>query len=199
MIFTYGCYHNNPINKIIHVIGIPLISFCIAVCLMYFYQLPKVNEFFEKSPLPSEPIYLVALFPYLPMTIVYLIADVVVGLVWCSYSIPAGVLINYLVTNYKDTDHFGMSQFNFFLVLQVACWISQFIGHRVFEKRAPALLTNMLYIFLAPFFETFLVMNKLFGYREGPQMRKLQKLIDEDVEDFRAQKMNKKSDNFKRA
>lgn len=36
---------------------------------------------------------------------------------------------------------------------QVACWVAQFVGHGVFEKRAPALLDNLFQaIFMAPLF-----------------------------------------------
>lgn len=36
---------------------------------------------------------------------------------------------------------------------QVACWVAQFLGHGVFEKRAPAVLDNLVQaIFMAPLF-----------------------------------------------
>lgn len=39
------------------------------------------------------------------------------------------------------------------LVIQIVCWTGQFIGHGVFEKRAPALLDNLIQAFvMAPFF-----------------------------------------------
>lgn len=61
--------------------------------------------------------------------------------------------------------------------IHVVAWIAQFIGHGVFEGRAPALLDNLLQAFvLAPFF---VFMELLFkaGYRP-----ELQKRVNESVE-----------------
>ncbi|KAG9451378.1 hypothetical protein H6P81_011343 [Aristolochia fimbriata] len=55
------------------------------------------------------------------------------------------------------------------LVAQVFCWIWQFIGHGVFEKRAPALLDNISQAFLmAPFFVLLEVLQKVYGYEPYP-------------------------------
>ena len=55
---------------------------------------------------------------------------------------------------------------DFWIAIQVVGWITQFIGHGVFEKRAPALLTNLFYIWLSPFFVVFEYLNIIFGYRQ---------------------------------
>ena len=44
-------------------------------------------------------------------------------------------------------------------LINIVSWIAQFIGHGVFEKRAPAIKDNLAYALLAPFFITFEVMN----------------------------------------
>ncbi|CAH2040795.1 unnamed protein product [Thlaspi arvense] len=55
------------------------------------------------------------------------------------------------------------------LVAQVACWTGQFIGHGVFEKRAPALLDNLSQAFLmAPFFVLLEALQKVFAYEPYP-------------------------------
>ncbi|CAN1187795.1 2-hydroxy-palmitic acid dioxygenase mpo1 [Linum perenne] len=47
------------------------------------------------------------------------------------------------------------------VVAQIVCWAGQFIGHGVFEKRAPSLLDNLIQAFLmAPFF----VLLEVIGY-----------------------------------
>ena len=61
---------------------------------------------------------------------------------------------------------FGGQLFKYLLIVQAVGWTSQIVGHGVFERRAPALLTNLLFAYIAPFFWTFEVLNKLFGYRQ---------------------------------
>ncbi|KAJ3090160.1 hypothetical protein HK100_007530 [Physocladia obscura] len=47
----------------------------------------------------------------------------------------------------------GVAPLHFAAALHVVSWIAQFIGHGVFEKRAPALLDNLVQaLVLAPFF-----------------------------------------------
>ena len=65
--------------------------------------------------------------------------------------------------------------------VHVSAWIFQFIGHGVFENRSPALLTNLGFALLAPFFATFEVMNFLFGYRNGPKLDRIHELIAQDI------------------
>ncbi|KAG0270248.1 hypothetical protein BGZ96_006336, partial [Linnemannia gamsii] len=72
-------------------------------------------------------------------------------------------------------------------------WIAQFIGHGVFEKRAPKLTENLVQaLVLAPYF---VVWELLFivGYR--PQLKKeLDVLVDIDVKAFRAKKAAMKAE-----
>ncbi|KAM1340388.1 hypothetical protein ACFX2H_038791 [Malus domestica] len=51
------------------------------------------------------------------------------------------------------------------LAAQLFCWTGQFIGHGVFEKRAPALLDNLVQAFLiGPFFVLLECLQLVFGY-----------------------------------
>jgi uncharacterized membrane protein YGL010W len=50
------------------------------------------------------------------------------------------------------------------LYVHVGSWIAQFVGHGVFEKRAPALLDNLLYTLAAPLFVVVEIMFEL-GYK----------------------------------
>ena len=47
---------------------------------------------------------------------------------------------------------FGWSHLKFFVILKIVSWISQFIGHGVFERRAPAIFKNLLLSLVAPDF-----------------------------------------------
>ena len=73
-------------------------------------------------------------------------------------------------------------------LVNVASWGMQFIGHGIFEQRAPAIITNLTFAFLAPFFITFEVMNSVFGFREGEKMVKLRQLIEQDISEYRMSK-----------
>ena len=88
-------------------------------------------------------------------------------------------VIDYLENQEKD--YFGKSHFWFMGAVNLFAWIMQFIGHAVFEERAPAIITNLKFGLLAPFFVTFEVMNYIFGYHEGKAMDLLRKLIQEDI------------------
>jgi uncharacterized membrane protein YGL010W len=73
------------------------------------------------------------------------------------------------------------------IAVEIVAWIAQFVGHGVYEKRAPALLDNLLQAFvLAPFF-VFIEGLFMLGYRPELQRRVNQKVIEE-VKKFRASK-----------
>jgi len=56
------------------------------------------------------------------------------------------------------------------LSIHIISWLAQFVGHGAFEKRAPALLDNLVQaVFLAPFF-VWLELLFWLGYR--PELRK---------------------------
>lgn len=73
-------------------------------------------------------------------------------------------------------------------VLHICSWIAQFIGHGVYEGRAPALVDNLGFAFLAPFFVSFEFLHYGFGYKEGPEMVKVRAAIANDIKEFRSRK-----------
>ena len=205
MVFNYGRFHQDRINRLIHVVGIPLIAWSIFNALIFLAHSESVAGQIDRLPLFEEPVTPLAMDKYsfvatacswLPLTVAYLIADLGVGTVWALWSLPAALSQVYLYNNHRDDEFFGMSQVGFFLVLQGAAWIAQFIGHALFEKRAPALVSNLGFALLAPFFETFLLMHQFAGYKEGERLQKVFALIDEDIAEYRAAKG--KDDSFKR-
>jgi uncharacterized membrane protein YGL010W len=61
-------------------------------------------------------------------------------------------------------------------MVQLFAWISQFIGHGVYEKRAPALLDNLVQaLFLAPLFVWIEVLF-MAGYRPELKQRLQEKV-----------------------
>ena len=78
--------------------------------------------------------------------------------------------------------------------IHVASWIAQFIGHGVFEGRAPALLDNLVQaLFLAPFFVWMEILFML-GYR--PELKsRLDQAVAKEVAKAKAEKEAKKYSN----
>jgi len=96
---------------------------------------------------------------------------------------------NYLTSTYGATANYWAIGIHLF------SWVAQFIGHGVFEGRAPALLDNLVQaIFLAPFF-VWLEILFYFGYR--PELKgRLDKAVKADVTKFRQEKANKKTNGY---
>lgn len=71
--------------------------------------------------------------------------------------------------------------------VHIFSWLIQFVGHGVFEGRAPALLDNLVQaIFLAPFF-VWLEVLFAFGYR--PELKaRLDSAVRKEVAKFKAEK-----------
>lgn len=88
---------------------------------------------------------------------------------------------NHLTHTYGSTANYGA------LALFVISWIAQFVGHGVFEGRAPALFDNLVQaFFLAPFF-VWMEILFYFGYR--PELKsRIDKAVSQEVEKFRRNK-----------
>ena len=71
--------------------------------------------------------------------------------------------------------------------MEIVSWVAQFVGHGVYEGRAPALFDNLLQAFvLAPFF-VFMEALFMLGYR--PELQKRVKVeVEKEVKKFRASK-----------
>ena len=200
MVFNYGRFHKDRINRLIHIIGIPIIVWSLWNALIYLAHSEQVRAQIDKLPLFDEPVTPLAIDKYsfmtlaaawLPLTVAYCAADLGVALVWILWSLPAVLSQVYFYNNHRHSDFLGSSQLEFFLIIQGAAWIAQFVGHAIFEKRAPALVSNLGFALLAPFFETFLLMHFFIGYKEGPRLEKVFALIDEDIAEYRAAKQAK--------
>lgn len=139
--------------------------------------------------------------PYLPLNLgalvaivysgFYILLEPVVGTVllpiilgWTAYS-------NHLTTAYKyHANTTGVA-------VEIVAWILQFIGHGIFEGRAPALLDNLLQsLVLAPFFVFMEILFK-FGYR--PELHKRVEIaVEKEIAKFKAEKAAK-ADSSKKA
>ncbi|KAJ4472195.1 hypothetical protein J3R30DRAFT_3709644 [Lentinula aciculospora] len=158
----YGAYHNNKINVLIHVICVPLIMWSAMVLLASAPHpsfLPEYHQEFNKG-LVLELNYPALLF--IAYETYYLILEPVAALLYA----PQFMLSLLTATAFAQRpDHLTVA-----IAMQTFSWIAQFLGHGVAEKRAPALLDNLVgALVLAPFFVHLEILFAL-GYR--PNMHK---------------------------
>ena len=107
----------------------------------------------------------------------YILMEPVAGLSAAPLIVGGTVFSNKLLDQYGATANMAA------IFIHVTSWILQFIGHGVYEGRAPALFDNLIQaLFLAPFFVWFEILFFL-GYR--PELRKrLDVAIEEEIKKF---------------
>nr|AFK35600.1 unknown [Lotus japonicus] len=161
----YGAYHSNPVNIAIHVLFVWPIFFS-ALLILYF-----IPPFFN---LPNLEFFLWGNHVILVWNVGFLVA-LIYAVFYAALDLKAGSLAALLCAACWVGSSFVASQLGLplawkvVLVIQIVCWIGQFIGHGVFEKRAPALLDNLIQAFvMAPFFVLLEVLQTLFGYEPYP-------------------------------
>ncbi|KAJ7978444.1 YGL010w-like protein [Quillaja saponaria] len=182
----YGAYHSNPINILIHTLFVWPIFFTTLVIL---YFTPPIFS----SPQLGFDHGLVFNYGFLfavTYALFYASLDQKAGSLAALLSllcwVGASILANRL----------GFSlAWKVVLVAQLICWTGQFIGHGVFEKRAPALLDNLLQAFLmAPFFVLLEVLQSFFGYEPYLGFHAAVKAkVDADIKEFQSNKQKKLS------
>jgi uncharacterized membrane protein YGL010W len=116
----------------------------------------------------------------------YVLMEPVAGGFLAPLLIGGTAYANYLTTNYGMTANYAA------LGVHLFSWVAQFIGHGVFEGRAPALLDNLVQaLFLAPFF-VWLEILFMFGYR--PELKaRLDSAIQQDISKFKEDSAAKKT------
>lgn len=111
----------------------------------------------------------------------YILMEPVAGGLLAPLMLAGTAYANHLTSTYGQTANYWA------LGLHVTSWIAQFVGHGVFEGRAPALLDNLVQaFFLAPFFVWMELLFRL-GYR--PELRRrLDEAVVQEVRKYRASK-----------
>ncbi|KAJ4845690.1 hypothetical protein Tsubulata_028769 [Turnera subulata] len=182
----YGAYHSKPINVMIHIICVWPIFFT-AILFLYFtpplFGLPVIH--FSMFGLHVALLFNFGFLFALIYGLFYIclepkagtLAALLCALCW----VASGVLGSWL--------HFTLA-WKVVLATQVVCWIAQFIGHGVYENRAPALLDNLTQAFvMAPFFVLLEVLQAAFGYEPYPGFHaKVQARIAAEIEDWMKKK-----------
>ncbi|BFG32797.1 putative endoplasmic reticulum membrane protein C16E8.02 [Prunus yedoensis var. nudiflora] len=179
----YGAYHNNPVNILIHTVFVWPIVFT-SLVLLYFtpslYTFPAglSHGFLLNFGFVFTVIY--ALFYVCLDKKAGSLAALLCVLCWVGASLLAGRL--------------GFSlAWKVVLAAQLFCWTGQFIGHGVFEKRAPALLDNLVQAFLmAPYFVLLEVLQTAFGYEPYPGFHaSVKEKIDANLKEWHEKKQKK--------
>lgn len=117
----------------------------------------------------------------------YVLMEPVAGGMLAPLLLGATAYANHLTATY------GMTANYWALGLHIFSWLAQFVGHGVFERRAPALLDNLVQaLFLAPFFVWLEVLFML-GYR--PELKaRLDSAVAEEIAKFKSSKEKKAAD-----
>ncbi|KAJ2724818.1 hypothetical protein GGI07_001670 [Coemansia sp. Benny D115] len=184
----YGEYHANKLNVAIHMVFVPTILWTFLAMAtswgpheLFEYPAP-VASLLSNIPGPN-PLPNIATVTMLGYVVFYTILDQFAGLL----TIP--IIYTFLVTaqQFVLTNPNGMK---ITIGLFVFSWLIQFIGHGFFEKRAPALMDNLVQaLVMAPFF-VFLEVLFALGYRRSFQ-RELRNEIGSRILAFRRQQKQK--------
>jgi uncharacterized membrane protein YGL010W len=176
----YGAYHHNPKNQALHMIGIPLImfsGFCLATNTGALLPLPSYLTIPDLEPNLGT-------LAALTWGGLYVLLEPVAGT-----ALAIICLVGTAACNSLRQDNPGLVN-KVAIAVNVFSWIIQFVGHGVFEGRAPALLDNLVQaVFLAPLFVWLEFLFKL-GYRAELKAR-VDKAVEVKIAKFRKAKAEK--------
>lgn len=129
----YTAYHRNKMNRLIHFIMVPAIVWTLMLALDL---VPLVNDISLAVPVTGALLFW------------YLMLDYGLGL--ATAMVYTVLLVSAMTLNTMLDD----AQTSLLIAggVFVGSWIFQFIGHGVWEKRRPALMDNLLQVFIAPMF-----------------------------------------------
>ncbi|KAI6249087.1 hypothetical protein HI914_02411 [Erysiphe necator] len=177
----YGAYHHNSVNIAIHITCVPLILAATLTLATNTPTLIPIPEWLTLPNLPPNLGTLTAIF----YGIFYILLEPVAGTAmlpllmgWTAYS-------NHLTSTIPSLSN------KVAIAVEIVAWIAQFLGHGVYEGRAPALMDNLVQaLVLAPFFVFMEILFRL-GYR--PQLQKRVNLaVEKEIQKFKTSGLKKK-------
>lgn len=164
----YGSYHHHPVNVWIHILCVPLIL------LSTLLLATNTGPFFAAWSYSNLGVMVGVVYGSL-----YVLMEPAAGTLLFPLLVGGTMFATRLVADY------GAAANKYAGVVNAASWILQFIGHAMAEKRAPALLDNLVQaLFLAPFFVWFEILFML-GYRPALKAR-LDVRIEQEIARFKA-------------
>lgn len=142
----YRSYHFNHTNVSIHLICIPIILFS---TIAFLSPVDLFGKEYPYANLGGALAWGYGLY--------YSILDWQLGIPSMALLGTLAYVFKTVYLNLNDTSVVSQKQFiQYAIALHILSWLAQFYGHGVHEKRAPALLDNLLQaIVLAPFFVSF--------------------------------------------
>ncbi|XP_021286079.1 uncharacterized endoplasmic reticulum membrane protein C16E8.02 [Herrania umbratica] len=187
----YGAYHSDRINILIHTLFVWPIFF---TSLVLFYFTPTIYDLSQSGILPS------GLNPVLILNYGFVFA-LIYGLFYVILDKKAGSLAALLCLACWVGASFLAAKLGYslawkvVLAAQLFCWTGQFLGHGVFEKRAPALLDNLVQaLLMAPFFVLLEVLQSVFGYEPYPGFQaRVKAKIEAEIKEWQDKKQKKVS------
>ena len=127
-ISDYGVSHQNPTNKKIHWICVPLIMFTL-LGLLSLFKIYNVNL--------AYLIIIFALFFYLRLSI-----SISVGMFIIS-AIQLGLIF------YMETLFLDLHLLYIYLLIFIIAWVGQFIGHKI-EGQKPSFFEDLQFLLIGP-------------------------------------------------
>lgn len=129
----YGESHQNPVNKTIHWVAVPIIYVCVFGLI---WDIPTPDLF-------SSPLLNWATIILVPVMAFYFVLSMVIGLAMTIFS----ALLVLLVAWYDGT---GISSVSFIsIVLFVIMWVFQFVGHAI-EGKKPSFFKDVQFLLIGP-------------------------------------------------
>ncbi|PAV20511.1 hypothetical protein PNOK_0313800 [Pyrrhoderma noxium] len=182
----YGAYHSNKVNVRIHMICVPILIWTFQIVLASIPP-PSVFPHFEhtfNSALLFKPNWaIVQASLYLAY---YYLLFPTAAFIYTPQSILSVLSATAVAQNPENL--------KYALALHVVCWIAQFYGHGVHERRSPALLDNLIgAIVLAPFFVHLELLFEC-GYFSGLH-KDVRNGIGKEVAKFRRDRAQAKREN----
>ena len=147
---NYGEYHHNKVNMLIHLICIP------QIVMSLFGLLHPINYLI---PIIGWDILIAG-----SLTHLYVITEKTAGLLTAFWLWASLIFVRSVYVQAKNEQWEG-TLFRYFLAQHIFSWTLQFIGHGIFERRAPALTDNLLLVLNAPFFTTAEIL-KILGWKK---------------------------------
>jgi len=172
----YGAYHHNAVNIGIHMTCVPLI---LATSLLLATNSPTLIPLPQWLTIPNLPLNAGTIGSILYSGF-YILLEPVAGSVLLPIIIGWTAYANHLTSAYPYNANVAS------LAVFTVSWIAQFIGHGVYEGRAPALLDNLVQaLVLAPFF---VFMEALFAFGYRPELQKrVSDAVEKEIKKFKSQ------------
>jgi len=173
----YGAYHHNPTNVAIHMACIPMI---LASSLLLATNSPTLIPLPQWLAIPNLPLN-AGTIGAICYAAFYMLLEPVAG----TFLLPIIIGWTAFSNHLTSTNAYQANVVS--IIVEIVAWGAQFIGHGVFEGRAPALLDNLLQaLVLAPFF-VFMEILFMCGYRPELQKR-VEESVEKEIQKFKTEK-----------